>query len=74
MPMEKSDDFGTNIDKSKNKEYCKFCYQNGDFTLKVGMKEYIEHLVKIAVENRGMTEAKARAMGEKIIPKLKRWR
>ena len=32
MPMKKEEDFGKNINKTKNLEYWKFCYQNGSFT------------------------------------------
>jgi hypothetical protein len=32
MPMEKTEDFGTNTNGSKNKEYCCHCYKNGKFT------------------------------------------
>ena len=32
MPMKRNEDFGTNGDGSKNKEYCQFCFKEGKFT------------------------------------------
>ena len=32
MPLEKSDDFGTEADGSQSKEYCTHCFQGGSFT------------------------------------------
>jgi hypothetical protein len=74
MPMAKPEDFGTNADGSLSREYCRFCFQNGEFTAKMEMTEYIEMQIKIAVEKMGMQEEKARAMAEKTIPNLKRWK
>jgi len=74
MPMTKPEDFGTNADGSPSNEYCRYCFQNGEFTTKMEMPEYIEMQVKIAVEKLGMTEEKAREMVQSTIPKLKRWK
>lgn len=70
--MSKSEDFGTNADGSPSSEYCHFCFQNGEFTAKMEMPEYIEMQIKIAVDKLGMPEEKARAMAEKTTPNLKR--
>jgi hypothetical protein len=75
MPLKESEMFGTNDDGSKNEEYCKFCYQNGEFTdAGISMEDKIEKNVKIAVEKMGLDENEARAMANSVIPKLKRWR
>lgn len=74
MPMMKLEDFGTNTDGSPSNEYCRFCFQNGEFTAKMEMPEYIGMQIKIAVEKMGMPEGEARAMAESTIPNLKRWR
>jgi len=73
MPMNKPEDFGTNADGSPSSEYCRYCFQSGEFTAKMEMPEFIEMQVKIAVEKLGMSEEKARAMAEGTIPNLKRW-
>jgi hypothetical protein len=74
MPMARPEDFGMNADRSPNDEYCRYCFQNGEFTASMEMPEYIEMQIRIAVEKRGMAEDKAREMAEKIIPDLKRWK
>lgn len=74
MPMVKPEDFGTNADGNPSDEYCRYCFQNGEFTAKMEMPEYIEMQIKIAVEKLGMSEEKARAMAESTIPTLKRWK
>lgn len=74
MPMVKPEDFGTNADGSPSNEYCRYCFQNGEFTAKMEMPEYIGMQIKIAVEKMGMPEGEARAMAESTIPNLKRWR
>jgi hypothetical protein len=74
MPMTKPEDFGTNADGSPSSEYCRYCFQNGEFTAKMEMPEFIEMQVKIATEKLGMPEDKARQMAESTIPNLKRWK
>jgi hypothetical protein len=75
MPLQKSEDFGTNPDGSKNQEYCHFCFEKGDFTDKgITMEQKIEKLINLAVTRMNMPEAEARQMANKIIPTLKRWR
>jgi len=31
-----------NADGSPSQEYCRYCFQNGEFTTKMGMPEFIE--------------------------------
>jgi hypothetical protein len=73
MPMQKQEDFGNNADKSKNSEYCRYCYQNGRFTVNMSLEEFIEKQIQIAQEKLGMPEEKARRMAQTILPTLKRW-
>ena len=55
MPMTKTEDFGINADGSPSSEYCCYCFQNGEFTAKMEMPEYIEMQIKIAVEKLGIS-------------------
>ncbi len=74
MPLQKEEDFGTNIKGNKNKEYCHFCFQNGKFVDEgITMEQKIEKIVEIAQTQIGVSAEKARAMANTIIPKLKRW-
>lgn len=67
--------FGTNADGLFTKEYCKFCFQNGNFidpTLTV--EDMIKMSVKNMTEELGFDEEKAKSLAESFIPKLKRWK
>ena len=72
MPMG-DDDFGTEKDGSKSDDYCKYCYQNGEFTSDITMEEMIDFCVPKTAEATGMSEKEARKMSEEIFPQLKRW-
>lgn len=72
MPMT-DDDFGTEKDGSKSEEYCKYCYQNGEFTSDITMEEMIDFCVPKTAEATGMSEEEARKMSEEFFPQLKRW-
>ena len=74
MPMQKDEDFGTNLSGSKNMEYCHFCYKDGEFTDEgITMEEKITKLVEISKTQMNMNEEKAREMANNTIPHLKRW-
>jgi hypothetical protein len=75
MPMGKGIDlYGTEKDGSKNSDYCKYCYENGEFTFNGSMEEMIEICVQPMVENNpGMSPETARDMMQKFLPALKRW-
>jgi hypothetical protein len=72
MPMMKTEDFGTDINGSKNEEYCTYCFQNGKFTLDVTLEQMIKKLVTMH-DQMGMAEEEARKMANENLPKLKRW-
>lgn len=66
---------GTNIDKTLNKKYCSYCFQNGKFTDEgITLKEKIDKNIKIAILKMNISEDKARAMAELVIPTLERWK
>jgi hypothetical protein len=74
MPMVGFEDYGINADGSQNKAYCQFCWQDGEFTAKVALPEFIEMQVKIAVDHLGMDEAEAREVAQTTLPELDRWK
>lgn len=76
MPMDGSTELcGTNADKSKNQDYCKYCYENGEFTAKCTMDEMIEFCVPhMSGANSEMSEDNARKMMREFFPQLKRWK
>lgn len=67
--------YGTNSDGTKNEDYCKYCYVDGQFTSNISMDEMIEFCVPHMVSaNPGMSEEKARGMMKEFFPTLKRWK
>lgn len=74
MPLTKEEELGTNKDGSKNKEYCIYCYKDGEYTDKeITMEGMVEMCVPIMVEN-GMQEDEARKIMNNALPTLKRWK
>lgn len=73
MPITDENQLGTNKDQMLNKDYCKYCYVNGEFIDKVGMEEYIDMCSQYG-EQAGMTNEEMRKHCEKLFPTLKRWR
>ena len=76
MPMgEGTELYGTNADGSVNEDYCKYCFEKGEFTFKGTMEEMIEICVPHVVEtNKKMNEDSARKMMMEFFPTLKRWK
>jgi hypothetical protein len=73
MPMKKSEDFGTNADGSKNKEYCRYCYQNGKFTEpNITVEQMIKKCTGI-MKQMNIPEAQIEQTNT-FIPMLKRWK
>lgn len=66
--------YGSNIDGSRNDEFCCYCFMEGEFTIKMEMDAFIELQVKVAREKMGMDEEQARTMAGSVIPTLKRWK
>ena len=76
MPMgDHAELYGTEKNGEKSAEFCKYCYENGEYTFHGTMQEMVEFCVKPMVqENPEMTEDAARAMMQQFLPTLKRWR
>lgn len=73
MPMEEAELYGTNLDGSRNEDYCKYCFDKGEFTFKGTMEEMIEICVPHVLEaNNDMTEEAERNMMSEFFPTLKR--
>ncbi len=72
MPLNNPEDFGTEADGSKSKEYCGFCYKDGKFTMECSMDELIEYCVPLCKDYFGGEDG-ARKMMQDVFPTLKRW-
>ncbi|GKX27622.1 transcriptional regulator [Vallitalea longa] len=75
MPMEDSHLYGTNSDGSKNKDYCVYCYTDGNFIADCSMEEMIDYCVPHMIKNnKNMSEDGARKIMNEFFPTLKRWK
>ena len=73
MPVPTDDLLGTNKDGSLNNDYCKYCYQNGEFIDNVTMEEYIDMCSQFG-EQAGMTNEEMKKYCTQVFPTLKRWK
>lgn len=78
MPLKNEIDYALNIDGTLNKEYCKYCFQNGKFTNDFTMEEMIEHNLKFLDEfnkdaNTSFNSEEARKEMLLFFPSLSRW-
>ncbi len=73
MPISSVDQLGKNKDGSINQDYCKYCYDNGEFIDKVSMEKYIEMCSQFGAQA-GMTNDEMKEFCTKLFPTLKRWK
>ncbi len=75
MPMADAELYGTNKDGSKNDEYCKYCYDKGNFMYNCTLDEMIEICIPHMIQsNPKMKEEEARKMMQAFLPTLKHWK
>lgn len=66
--------FGTEKNGEITHEYCKFCYQDGEYLQpEIKMETMIQMSVNNMTEELGYEDPMARELAEKYIPTLKRW-
>lgn len=70
---------GTNADSSKNMDFCRHCFKDGEFTVNLPMEEMISRWKKYLHEfnrysNDPLTEEQVVALLRDKLPQLKRWR
>lgn len=73
MPLTSKKQLGKNQDGSINIDYCKYCYENGEFIYQITMEEYIEMCSKYGSQA-GITNEKMKEHCTKLFPTLKRWK
>ena len=79
MPMQSTEQFGTNQDGSASQDYCCYCYKEGAFVQDCTMEGMIEHCAQFLDEFNGAcdtqyTKEEAIAEMKKHFPTLKRWK
>lgn len=75
MPMPEPELHGTEADGSPSEDFCRYCYDHGDFTATgVTMDEFIEATAPIEAEALGISRDEAVSLMATLLPHLKRWR
>lgn len=75
MPLEKPEDFGTNMNKSRSEDYCHFCFKSGRFIEpNITMEAMINKVANFMAQMKIAPEEQAKEAMRNFIPKLKRWR
>ena len=73
MPLDNPELLGTEKDDSVNYEYCKYCYQNGEFTHPgITLDEMKERMTKMMDKEKMPEDILEAAISR--LPQLKRWR
>lgn len=70
IPITSNEQLGTNKDGSINMDYCKYCYESGEFVNKVTMEEYIDICSKYSSQT-GVTYEEMKEHCSTIFPTLK---
>ncbi len=74
MPISDPALHGTNADGSPSGDYCKYCYDKGNFTAKnVDMDEFIEATAELEANAMGISREEAVSLMATLLPHLKRW-
>lgn len=75
MPLEKPEDFGTDVVGYRINDYCRFCYANGVLTdPRITLTEMIDRCADILARRGVLSPAQARTRMAEVLPRLKRWR
>ena len=75
MPMPDEALHGTEADGSPSEHYCKWCYQEGDFTAKdVDMDEFIEATAQMEADAMGISREEAVSLMATLLSHLDRWK
>ena len=66
--------FGTEADGSRTAEWCKLCYEKGQFTKpEMTMDEMITNSIKYMTKDPKVSDDQANVLVHAVIPQLKRW-
>jgi hypothetical protein len=76
MPLEGEEDHGTESDCSKSEKFCKYCYQNGEFT---GPDMTMEEMIEVSAkgwsdQDPSISLEQARNQMKQFLPHLERWK
>lgn len=67
--------YGTNADGTASNEYCKFCFEEGNFREpNLTLDQMIGRSVANMVDDLNFEQNAAEELAQKVIPTLKRWK
>lgn len=67
--------FGTHKDGSETQEYCKFCFQDGEYLQpELTMDDMIQMSISNMTQDLQIGQQKAEMLARQVIPNLKRWK
>ena len=73
--MHGSNDYGTEIDRSKSQDYCKYCYQRGEFTQKLLTKDQmLKRCAGLIYARMKVSKEESLKQAQVLVPTLKRWK
>lgn len=70
MPIKSRNQLGKNKDGTINEDYCKYCYDNGEFIDKFSMEEYINMCSQFGAQA-NMTNEQMKELCTKVSQRLK---
>ncbi len=73
IPLSDESILGTNKDGTKSEEYCKYCYQDGEFTEDCTIEEMKNMCLENMVNN-GVDKTEGSNILTAVLPHLKRWK
>ena len=74
MPLMNNELLGTEKDGNVSEEYCKYCYDKGDFVAEMTMEDMINFCAPKVAETHSMDIKEAKKQMEEFFPSLKRWK
>ncbi len=75
MPIPDRELHGTQADGSMSDDFCKYCYDQGDFTAQgVTLEEFVEATAPMEAEAMGISLDEAVSLMMTLLPHLKRWK
>ena len=74
MPLTGKEMLGTEKDGSASEDFCKYCYEKGEFLEEMTMEDMINFCVPTVAEHLSIDEKEAKQQMEEFFPSLKRWK
>ena len=74
MPMKDREDFGTNLDGTKNEEYCAYCFSAGNFVdPSISKDEMVQQVTELMMQSEKGSIQEIRLAVDRRIRNLRRW-